>query len=294
MPSDFVITAGSSVYLAPHILSALMQPGDTVLVPEFTFYGTLNCILPLFHQMPGTEDCRAEIARTDWSDGGKITVDILERQIARADRPACSRGPTVLWLASPTNLGAIYSASELKMIAGFAHDHDLTVVCDEAFAGLTNRKPYVSPWAVDAFGDRLVCLGTTSKLFELYDGDHILYTDLAASGDIFTEDVNIWSGCVAYFMTRNTRARQAIWWAIADHPFTLTRAVFSSKIICATPEQHFEARNRDVDRNRDLSCTLISKLSGSIGLPLRSVGTPQSGVITSASNLTLLLSARPG
>lgn len=278
-----LVVAGSSVYLSAFVLEVLLDPGGVLVLPEYSFYGTMNAILPLFSSLDERPDCGVSLLPAGPAEGCRLTAATRDRHMSRcpavqrirreasggfrqgASTPgAAGRVNTVLWLTCPTTLGAVYSRDELSEIARVAKNHGLAVVCDEIFAGLGNFGDHLSPAAVDAFEDRFLCIGTTLKGFNFYDGDHVVETELADLGDIFTEDINTFAGAISYCYSRNGAWLADVAEAMENHPFTVTRATFAAELVTRTGQAYFAALSEQYRRDREHALAALSALIAEI------------------------------
>lgn len=253
---EFSVVAGSSVYLSSFVLESLMQPGSTLLVPEFSFYGTLNTILPLFRDRRPRPDCTVRVLPADERHDFKVTAGQLDYTIracrASGDR---TRAPKVVWITNPTNLGAVYSRDELDSLARVILQHGLFVISDEIFAGLGNHGRHVSLASIDGLAENLVVIGSSSKYMSFYDGDHILNTEIVPLTNLVTENVNILAGGLSYYLTRSEQCSRMIGDRVGGHCFTLRRAFYSAEILEQTPDSYFVENSAGYEQDRDLTLT---------------------------------------
>lgn len=147
-PDDLLITAGSQQALTL-IATALLEPGDVVLVENPTYLAALQCF--------GFAGARIVPVPTD-EDG----VD----PVALADLVRKER-PKLLYLIpnfqNPT--GRTLPADRRQAVAEVARDHGLWIIEDDPYGELRFSGEVV-PWiaSLDAAADRTVLLGSFSKI----------------------------------------------------------------------------------------------------------------------------------
>jgi aminotransferase len=148
---EILVTTGASeaVDLA---LRAVVDPGDTVAIqsPAYISYG------PGVRFSGGNPLPVSTRAENDFV----LTYDDLERAGA-ADAEA-------LMICYPNNpTGATATADELAEIATFAREHDLTVLSDEIYAGLTYEGEHTSIATLPGMRERTVVFNGFSKAYAM-------------------------------------------------------------------------------------------------------------------------------
>ncbi|MXR51637.1 aminotransferase class I/II-fold pyridoxal phosphate-dependent enzyme [Halovenus sp. WSH3] len=151
-PDDqILVTAGASeaIDLA---FRTLIEPGDTVAVaqPCYVSYA------------PGVTFAGGEVlpVRTRREDDFKLTYEVLEASGA-ADAE-------VLVYCYPNNpTGATMTRDELEEVAAFAREHDLAVLSDEIYAGLTYEHEHASIATLDGMRERTIVFNGFSKEYAM-------------------------------------------------------------------------------------------------------------------------------
>jgi aminotransferase len=148
---EILVTTGASeaVDLA---LRALVDPGDAVAIqsPAYISYG------PGVRFSGGDPLPVSTRAENDFV----LTYDDLER--------AGAADAEVLMICYPNNpTGATASESELADIADFAREHDLTVLSDEIYAGLTYEGDHASIATQPGMRERTVVFNGFSKAYAM-------------------------------------------------------------------------------------------------------------------------------
>lgn len=148
---EILVTTGASeaVDLA---IRALVDPGDVVAVAEPTYLS----YRPLL-QLAGAEVISVP---THQSDEFRLTAQGLTE--------AGATGADFLITCYPNNpTGAIMTEEDLKPIAAFAREHDLTVLSDEIYAALSYDIDHVSIGALEGMRERTVIFNGFSKAFAM-------------------------------------------------------------------------------------------------------------------------------
>jgi 2-aminoadipate transaminase len=143
---DVVITHGSQQALEL-VLRCLVDPGDTVAVPDPAYVGALQA-------------CRlsgAELLAVP-ADGHGLRVDALADRLASGARPKLVY--VVAELDNPT--GATLPLERRRALAELADRYGFLIVDDEPYGAL--RWAGVAPTPLRELSDRVVTLGTTSKV----------------------------------------------------------------------------------------------------------------------------------
>ena len=126
----------------------LCQPGDEVLVPE-PMYLTYEASI-----------------RASGATLVPVAVDVERGFHLRPGALAAAITPRTraIFLATPNNpSGAVLSRAELEDVAQLAQQHDLWVVSDEVYAGLTFEQPHLSMASLPGMAERTVTIGSLSK-----------------------------------------------------------------------------------------------------------------------------------
>jgi aminotransferase len=144
---EIIVTIGASeaVDIA---LTAVISPGDEVLIPEPCFVSYAPCAL----LSGGTP-----IAVPTYEEHSfKLSVEVLEKHVSDKTR--------AIILSYPNNpTGAIMTLREMKAIAEFAQKHDLAVISDEIYAELTYGRNHESIVSIKGMKDRTFLIGGFSK-----------------------------------------------------------------------------------------------------------------------------------
>lgn len=126
----------------------LCQPGDEVLVPEpmyLTYEASIRASGATLVPVP------VDVERGFHLRPGALAAAITPRTRA-------------IFLATPNNpSGAVMSRDELAEVAALAQQHDLWVVSDEVYAGLTFEQPHLSMVSLPGMAERTVTIGSLSK-----------------------------------------------------------------------------------------------------------------------------------
>lgn len=126
----------------------LCQPGDEVLVPEpmyLTYEASIRASGATLVPVP------VDVERGFHLRPGALAAAVTPRTRA-------------IFLATPNNpSGAVMSRAELDEVAALAQQHDLWVVSDEVYAGLTFEQPHLSMVSLPGMAARTVTIGSLSK-----------------------------------------------------------------------------------------------------------------------------------
>ncbi len=136
-----------------HLALALLDPGDTVLVPDPAYP-----VCAISTQFVGAEVVPVALPR---DNGFRPRLE----DIATAD----AKRAKLLWLNYPNNpTGGVAPLSYWQDVGAFAVEHDLLVASDAAYAEIyLNDEPPVSALQVDALRDRTIELHSLSKTFNM-------------------------------------------------------------------------------------------------------------------------------
>ena len=151
-PDDqILVTAGASegIDLA---FRALIEPGDTVAVAQPCYVSYTPGVT-----FAGGEVCSVETRR---EDDFKLTYEVLE-----ASGAADAEMLVYCYPNNPT--GATMTRDELEEVAAFAREHDLTVLSDEIYAGLTYEHDHASIATLDGMRERTIVFNGFSKEYAM-------------------------------------------------------------------------------------------------------------------------------
>lgn len=148
--SNVLVTHGAKQALF-NTFTALLQPGDEVLVPA-PYWVTFPSSVRLADGSPViVEPTATEL---------KVTVNSLDA--ARTPRTRA------LVLCSPNNpTGRIYDEAELHAILSWAADHDIWIVSDETYVDLGFRTVPAPAQVQPRVADRLITVGSVSKSYAM-------------------------------------------------------------------------------------------------------------------------------
>ncbi len=153
-PSQVVVTAGAKQAIY-HTLLALVDPGDTVLVPTPAWPSYVDMVR-LVGGVPVTVPLSAE-------NGYKLTSELLMRALA-----GTPRRPGVLIFNHPGNpTGAVYAREELARLAEVARGEDLFVISDEIYEHLTYDGTFTSFATLPGMRSCTVTVNGFSKAFSM-------------------------------------------------------------------------------------------------------------------------------
>jgi aspartate/methionine/tyrosine aminotransferase len=140
-PEQVVVSAGGmqAIHVA---LSATVRAGDEVLIPD-PGWPNFAMAVGLLQATPVRYPLRPE--HRFLPDAGELDRLVTERTRA-------------IIVNSPSNpLGAMLTADLAERLCRLADDHDLWLISDECYDGITFDLPHVSPAAVDRQGRVLSC-----------------------------------------------------------------------------------------------------------------------------------------
>ncbi|MBI4021252.1 MAG: pyridoxal phosphate-dependent aminotransferase [Candidatus Aenigmarchaeota archaeon] len=147
-PEDVIVTNGSSEGILLTLLCAV-DPGEGVLLPDPGFL-SYRPLVEMLSGMPLSFVLREE-------QGFRYTTEALEQAIV----PEKTRA---LILNTPSNpTGTVLSRADLEEIAGFAVEHDLLIIADEAYEKFTYGTVHVSIGSLNGMAERVVTLFSFSK-----------------------------------------------------------------------------------------------------------------------------------
>ena len=148
--ANIVATCGSMQALSSS-LSALLEPGDEVLIPDpgYPNYAMMTRMfegVPLYFALDGLKGFHPDLS-------------VLESLVS--DRTK------VLIINSPSNpTGAVYTREEIRDLYLFAEKHDLFILSDEAYDRIIFEGFHVSPRRFDTSG-RVVACYSFSKTYSM-------------------------------------------------------------------------------------------------------------------------------
>ncbi len=148
---EILVTAGASEGL-DLAFRALVDPGDTVAVAQPCYVSYVPGVI-----FAGGEVCSVQTRR---EDEFKLTYDVLQSSgAADAD---------VLVYSYPNNpTGATMTGDELEAVAEFAREHDLTVLADEIYAGLSYEHEHTSIATLKGMRERTIVFNGFSKEYAM-------------------------------------------------------------------------------------------------------------------------------
>jgi len=152
VPGDVIVATGGSEAIS-FAFDAVADPGDEVIVPEpfYTNYAGFAATASL-KLAPVT--CLAE---TGFALPGR---DEFEKALTKKTRAVIYSSP-----GNPT--GAVYTRSELEMLAGFCRDHGLYLIGDEAYREFIYDKDtrHVSVMNLPGIENQAILVDSVSKRY---------------------------------------------------------------------------------------------------------------------------------
>jgi len=148
---EILVTAGASEGL-DLACRALVDPGDTVAVaqPTYVSYG------------PAVTFAGGEVRPVPTRAAEEFTLTYERLEAAGAEEAE------VLMYCYPNNpTGATMTGEELREVAAFARDHDLTVFSDEIYAELTYEHDHTSIATLPGMRERTVVFNGFSKAYAM-------------------------------------------------------------------------------------------------------------------------------
>jgi len=116
-PDDVLLVASTSEAYA-HLLRALCEPGDEILVPRPSY--------PLFEPLAALEDVRVEPYRLAYHQGWRLDIDSVEGAITPRARALVAVQPN-----NPT--GSCLAPAEIGALDTLCADRALAIISDEVF-----------------------------------------------------------------------------------------------------------------------------------------------------------------
>lgn len=201
---ELVLTPGTQGGLFA-ALSALIDPGDLVLIPDPEYLASERLLRYL-----GADVEHVPIV---W-DGDEAAID------ADVARELLDREPRLLLLSHPNNpTGAVYPPEALAALAALAADGDMTVVVDQLYCRLVyDGRPFTQLIAEDGMADRTVVLLGPSKTESMSGyrvGVAVAPPDVADA----IEDIQSVSAIRAPAYAQHVLRR----WLTEDHDYLATR-----------------------------------------------------------------------
>ena len=153
-PSQVVVTAGAKQAIY-HALLALVDPGDTVLVPLPAW--------PSYVEMVRLVGGTALPVHLSPDNGWKLTTELLMKALA-----GTPRRPGVLLFNHPGNpTGVVYTKEELARLAEVVRGEELFVVSDEIYEHLTFDGTFTSFATLPGMRACTVTVNGFSKAFSM-------------------------------------------------------------------------------------------------------------------------------
>lgn len=151
-PEQVVITTGA-VNALSQALMVLVDPGDTVLVPDLSW--------PNFEMMVALNEGTLTRYPLRRERNFEPDLEALDELVSSA------QNPKVLLINSPANpTGAVYDRQTIDGLLEIARDHDLYVVSDECYERIVFEGEHISPGALDSSGRVISCF-SVSKTYAM-------------------------------------------------------------------------------------------------------------------------------
>ena len=150
---NIIVTTGSTEGLLLGMLCTL-DPGEACLVPDPGFLAYRPTV-EILNALPLSYPLRQE-------DGFQLNVDEIEKQIIPEKTKA-------IVLNTPSNpTGIVYSKKVLEEVADLAVEHNLLVLCDEAYEALVyDDARHVSIGSFNGLEDRVISFFSFSKTYAM-------------------------------------------------------------------------------------------------------------------------------
>lgn len=147
---NVIVTAGGAGALF-HAFNAVLDPGDVAVLID-----------PCYTPYPGTVRAAGGVPRIVQAHA----EDGFQPDLAALDA-ACA-GAKALLVNSPNNpTGAIYTRATLEGIAEICRRHDLWLISDEVYDGMSFGHPHLSPASLPGMAERTIVIGSMSKSFAM-------------------------------------------------------------------------------------------------------------------------------
>jgi aspartate aminotransferase len=153
-PSQVVVSAGAKQAIY-HALLALVDPGDTVLVPTPAWPSYAEMV-----RLVGGEPVPVPLSP---ADGYRLTSEALMSALE-----AAPRRPGVLVLNQPANpTGAVYTREELARLAEVVRGEELFVIADEIYEHLVYEGEFTSFATLPGMRSQTLIVNGFSKAFSM-------------------------------------------------------------------------------------------------------------------------------
>lgn len=161
-PEHILVTAGCTNALSVAV-QTLVEPGEEVLIlsPYWPFFRGMVA-------MAGARPVEVPLYARLYEEPALDIRNIIERFITPKT--------VMLYLNSPNNpSGKVLTRAQLEGVASISRDHDLWLVSDEAYDGMTfDGREHVSPGSFAGMFERTLSMFTFSKVF-MFSGLRIGY-----------------------------------------------------------------------------------------------------------------------
>ena len=148
---EILVTVGGSEGIDAAMRS-ILNPGDEVIVAQPCFVSYLPCII-MAGGTPVVVNLKEE-------DKFKLKKEQLEEKLTDKTK--------AVFISYPNNpTGAVMTKEDLEPIAEFAEEHDLMVISDEIYSGLTYGRKHVSIGSLPGMKDRTLVINGFSKAFAM-------------------------------------------------------------------------------------------------------------------------------
>ncbi|WP_164707962.1 pyridoxal phosphate-dependent aminotransferase [Paraburkholderia phosphatilytica] len=145
---NILITHGGSAGLTATLVG-LLNPGDVVLLEDPTYSLYIDAI-----NLVG-----AHVKRFSRDADGKFDFDTINRS---------ANGVKLIVLCHPSNpTGAVIGRAEWTAFADIVKRNGVSILCDEAYEGLTYGHDFVSALDIDGLGEHLIVSRTFSKKYAM-------------------------------------------------------------------------------------------------------------------------------
>lgn len=151
-PAEVVIAPGAKPLIF-FSLQALVDPGETVLIPDINF--------PAYEAAARIIGARIDTYPLLEEKGFRPDLDVFRDKVT-------GKGPRLVILNSPHNpTGGMLTAEDYTAIAEMAHEHDFWVLSDEIYSAIVYEGQHVSALSEKAFNGRLIMVDGWSKAFAM-------------------------------------------------------------------------------------------------------------------------------
>lgn len=204
-PSEVIVTPGAkgAIFLA---LSAYLNPGDEVIVPEPSY--------PAYPEVARFIGARPVFIPLKWlgpSGGFELDVEAIEAAITPRTK--------VLVVNNPHNpTGALFTPTQVEKIFEIAREHNIMLLVDEIYDNFVyDSQPFRSFLAFSDWRDYLLYINGFSKTFSMTGwrlGYLVLREEVAAR--LTRLAVNVWSCPVSFAQKAAIAALKGPWEPIKD------------------------------------------------------------------------------